>query len=108
VAWIKKTTEWRRNKVIEVRRAIFEKYGKRCKRCGFSDERALCVDHIHGGGRKERRVLTPYKFYEKVLKDKAGLYQILCHNCNWIKVHENKEFVGRPRFVVEEGEVRAI
>lgn len=70
---------------------IFEKFGGICMRCGFSDIRALQVDHIGGGGCSELRGTNRKKYYTSVLFDKSGKYQLLCANCNWIKKHENNE-----------------
>ena len=64
--------------------------GQFCKKCGFKDYRALQIDHIYGGGRKELRLYSHTKFLGKVL-EKPHLYQILCANCNWIKKSENNE-----------------
>lgn len=76
-----------------------------CARCGFTDIRALQIDHIHGGGSKENKKFhTTYDFHkyilslsENVVKNK---YQILCANCNWIKVYENKEFSRHRKYPV--------
>ena len=71
------------------------KLGNRCSRCGFSDERALQIDHISGGGTKERggKGYGP-AFYKEVVSSliiNEGKFQLLCANCNWIKRVENKE-----------------
>ncbi len=69
--------------------------GNICCKCGFSDKRALQIDHINGGGIKER-VLYNTKDYHRVvlksLKNKENKYQLLCANCNWIKRYENREW----------------
>lgn len=84
--------EHERNKRIEVRKLILDKLGRKCVKCGFSDERALQVDHIKGNGREELRRLGHRKFAKKVLADKQGEeYQILCANCNTIKKVVNRE-----------------
>jgi hypothetical protein len=75
---------------------IIRLMGGSCARCGYSDVRALQIDHINGGGSKELRTLGQWKTYQKVyymvLDGSAKReYQILCANCNWIKRHENKE-----------------
>lgn len=77
------------------RMKVFEKLGNKCVRCGFSDIRALQIDHVNGGGVKELRELNgdSPKFYNKVLADTNGNYQILCANCNWIKKSEKGENV---------------
>lgn len=61
-----------------------------CKCCGETTIEFLAVDHIHGGGLKERRE-TGRKgggaFYLHVLKieNPHVRYQVLCHNCNLSK-----------------------
>lgn len=68
--------------------------GGKCKRCGFSDKRALQIDHINGGGLKELRRIGGYKIYLRIINGDNSVrreYQILCANCNWIKRYENKE-----------------
>lgn len=62
--------------------------GKKCKKCGFSDERALQFDHKRGGGCKDRK---SYKFYLNNPKLAKKTLQILCANCNWIKRFTKKE-----------------
>lgn len=78
-----------------LRKAVIAFLGGKCIKCGFSDERALQIDHVYGGGRKDRVGLSSSAFYKKVLADTAGKYQLLCSNCNWIKRVENDEEGGR-------------
>lgn len=79
----------------EIRKKLFEILGSSCVKCGFSDIKALQIDHINGGGSQDRikhgsRIYI-YRFYvENPEKAKQEL-QILCANCNWIKRTENKE-----------------
>lgn len=82
-----KSLEWQ----VMMKGKIFEKLGWACAHCGFSDRRALCVDHINGDGYKDRKTLSKSVYYRKVIEDKLGLYQILCCNCNQIKKLVNKE-----------------
>jgi len=74
------------------------KLGGKCVRCGFSDHRALQFDHINGDGyadkTKDGRRLSGIALLKKILADKAGKYQLLCANCNWIKRWENEEHGG--------------
>lgn len=71
------------------REEIFDKLGHECARCGFSDWRALHIDHVNGGGNQERKILTTtYRRYKAVMDDTDNKYQILCANCNFIKKHE--------------------
>lgn len=65
-------------------------------RCGFDDRRALQLDHIWGGGTKDRRRLRPNGVYREALRmiesgTVAQKYQLLCANCNWIKRFEKGE-----------------
>lgn len=63
-----------------------------CTRCGFSDERALQVDHVYGGGRLERKRLGGHRaVFRKIVAGNTDGYQALCANCNWIKRSENRE-----------------
>jgi len=78
-----------RNKLIEILG------GKICIKCGYNkDERALQIDHINGGGIKERKKGYTYLTHKKYV-DNTDLarktLQILCANCNQIKKFENKE-----------------
>jgi len=79
--------------------------GRFCKKCSFSDERALQFDHIHGDGyREERKGKKGYhdtisrSFYMKYLTNPElarRTLQVLCANCNWIKRAENREHSHR-------------
>ena len=73
------------------RASAIKKLGEKCNHCGFSDIRALQIDHVNGDGRAERTI-------RKSLNRKIALglvdinrYQLLCANCNWIKRIENNE-----------------
>jgi hypothetical protein len=67
-----------------LRKTVLEKLGNVCK-CGFSDPRALQIDHVHDDGSTERRRLTRTQRCRLILADTSGRYQILCANCNWRK-----------------------
>jgi hypothetical protein len=64
------------------------------KPCSFncSDWRALQIDHINGGGNKERNITGHNSVidYHKVMKNPEK-FQLLCANCNQIKKYENHE-----------------
>ena len=83
----------------KVRDMVFSHYCKnqvQCIRCGYSDIRALSIDHINGNGAKEREKLKingGYMFY-KWLRDNdfPEGYQVLCMNCQFIKRSENEEY----------------
>lgn len=72
---------------------VINAYGGRCRKCGFKDIRALCIDHVNAGGKRDKyygRGRAMYWFLKRS-KYPPG-YQVLCANCNLIKAFENKEF----------------
>ena len=74
--------------------SMFEYLGSPiCKRCGFTDIRALQIDHVYGGGHKKTHNAS---MLLKQIKENPNDFQILCANCNWIKRVENNECTGRP------------
>ena len=85
-----------RESIQKLRKEILELLGNRCKLCGFSDFRALQIDHVNAGGRKHRRQYpSRCTYYRKILAEiKAGSkeYQCLCANCNEIKRVKNEEY----------------
>jgi hypothetical protein len=67
-----------------------------CKKCGYSDPRALQIDHINGGGRNESKIYGfQEKFWDYILsqpiEEVYKKYQVLCSNCNLVKADENNE-----------------
>lgn len=85
-----------RKKRLDLKTEVFRLLGNKCVRCGFTDVRALQVDHVHGGGVKELRSLTKniHVLVLESIRRGEQKYQLLCANCNWIKVHENHEREG--------------
>ena len=85
-----------------IRKDVLTHYGNgklACVKCGFTDIRALSIDHVHGREynentqRKRGEKTTPASdFYRKLKREfyPTG-YQTLCMNCQWIKRHENFE-----------------
>lgn len=63
--------------------------GGKCIRCRESDIRVLQIDHVNGGGTKERKLNHNYS--KKLILKNPDNYQLLCSNCNWIKRVENNE-----------------
>jgi len=85
-----KDAEWR----LRVKLEVFEKYGGKCRHCGFTDARALCIDHVNGGGEKERKE-TGGRIYAKLRRlPRQKEYQLLCANCNMIKSFAKGELNG--------------
>ena len=65
--------------------------GPKCVRCGFDDERALQIDHIHGAGTRGRNERGVHREYADILRWGREKFQVLCANCNWIKRKEDGE-----------------
>lgn len=67
-----------------------------CVRCGFSDIRALSIDHINGNGNKHRQEILGKKetsgFYRWLVRENFPTgFQTLCMNCQFIKRSEQRE-----------------
>lgn len=77
------------------RQKLVDMLGGKCVRCGFSDIRALQVDHVNGGGIAERRTIGWNGIENKIFSGDVSGYQLLCANCNQIKKVENKENGGK-------------
>ena len=82
---------------IAIRKEIIEALGGVCVHCGFSDIRALQIDHVFGNGYRERMTLrgSLVGYHRHVLneiKNGSTKYQLLCANCNWIKRYEKAEY----------------
>lgn len=72
--------------------AAFAHLGGVCSRCGFADVRALQIDHKNGDGAARRKELSGDAVFKDVVKPHGReRYQLLCANCNWIKMWEQGE-----------------
>jgi hypothetical protein len=93
----KELCEQSRKRNFLIKKQLYARLGGNCTKCGFSDMRALQVDHVNGGGTKELKKLEYRyeKYYQYLLslplKELKSKYQLLCANCNWIKRAENNE-----------------
>ena len=86
-------------KYYDLRLKALKYYGGgecRCVRCGFSDIRALSIDHINGGGGKHQKIIRKNIYYWLAENKYPPGYQTLCMNCQFIKMHENKEVPHQP------------
>lgn len=91
---------YRKQQRDSYKNAVFALLGNRCNNpncrylnldgtLGCTDIRLLHLDHINGGGRKERQILqTQTAMWRKVLKDEGKGYRLLCANCNWLHRYE--------------------
>lgn len=90
---IEKNAIAKTNYRVSLRLKIIEVLGGKCVKCGFTDTRALQVDHVNGGGNRERvagKLNSVNALYRDVCTSE-GKYQLLCANCNVIKRVTNKE-----------------
>jgi len=83
--------QWGREYRRKNRQKAIELLGGICTRCGFSDPRALQIDHIKGGGGKEILAHSSDYIARRICRGESEDYQLLCANCNWIKRVENNE-----------------
>jgi len=68
----------------KLRRECIEAYGSKCECCGDMTYEFLTIDHIQGGGRKERNHHGGGSNLLRSLR-KEGFppgYRVLCYNCN--------------------------
>jgi hypothetical protein len=83
-----------RDKSRNLRDEVFIILGGKCTHCSITDKRVLQIDHINGGGRRDRKnYTTEANYYRHIININCDGYQLLCANCNWIKRYERKEQV---------------
>ncbi len=75
----------------KIRTAALAHLGNKCP-CGQDDQSLLCIDHVNGGGTRDRKRLGGSTSLYKDVLVVSGKYQCLCHNCNWLKRHANAEW----------------
>jgi hypothetical protein len=88
---------WERKRQSQWRTRLLMFMGGECTKCQNNDYRVLQIDHVHGGGSKDRRenpVSSAFNMAKKVFA-KPDDFQLLCANCNWIKRYDNHEFGTR-------------
>ena len=94
-AYLDRLEEWKERRKTHrkvVRTEIIKLLGGKCVRCGWNDPRALCIDHIKGGGTRERKSFKDlYAYYRAILARQGAGCQLLCCNHNAIKRIEEKE-----------------
>ena len=67
-----------------------------CLRCGYTDMRALTIDHMNGGGSQHRKTINSVNMYTWLRKNGyPDGYQTLCMNCQMIKKMEDNEYGKR-------------
>lgn len=77
-----------RNRQKELRKIALIKYSEDppfCACCGEKENKFLSIDHINGGGNKERNEKSRWVFQYLKKMDYPKGYQVLCFNCNLSK-----------------------
>ena len=92
-----KYREMRRRVIAKLKRDVIRHYSPLliCVRCGFSDLRALCIDHIDGGGEAHRKAVSlglggKHFYYWLKRNGYPPGFQVLCMNCHTIKAAEER------------------
>lgn len=70
------------------KKIVFDYYGWECNCCDENVVEFLSIDHVNGGGSRERREehISGVRLYKKIIKEGFSEdYQILCMNCNFGK-----------------------
>lgn len=71
---------------IDKRRIVVDHYGGKCECCGIDIFDFLTIDHLNGGGNKDRkanRLSSSTNFYNFIIKmGFSSDYRVLCFNCN--------------------------
>ena len=88
----------RKKRQESLKKELYCLLGNKCVQCGFSDARALQIDHINNDGYEERKLLGKLDsigrnkyILSQPIKEIRKKYQLLCANCNWIKRFEHYE-----------------
>ena len=76
-----------RSRSYRYRLDVVEALGAVCADCGYTDIRALEIDHVHDNGAEHRKSGRGASYYKSML-DHLDEYQVLCSNCNQIKRHD--------------------
>lgn len=75
-----------------LRNEVLAAYGGKCNCCGEAEPLFLEIDHVQGGGSKQRRVIhggVAFYYWLKEQNYPQDDYQILCRNCNFGKYRNN-------------------
>jgi len=81
-----------------LREMLLELFGRKCVLCGFSDERALTLDHINNNGAEERAEIGERGVYYRALKPEfRSEYRMICMNCQFICRQEAGRQNQHPR-----------
>ncbi len=81
-----------------------------CNNCGEQDVEVLCIDHIRGGGQKQREQFNGglgTAFYRWLIRNGYPMgYQVLCWNCNHRKRRYETSLTKREPIKTKGGNYR--
>jgi len=83
------TVRYNKQRRTALRMEALSAYGGKCVNCGEDFPEILVIDHINGGGTRERKKIGggPNFFFFLKQKQYPSGYQVLCYNCNALKEH---------------------
>lgn len=94
------TSKYHRELNRQIKSLVTTYYGNgkcSCVKCGFSDLRALSIDHIYGGGNKHRKEINlgsggGLNFYKWLINNNYPKgFRTLCWNCQIIAEYEKRD-----------------
>lgn len=97
--------EWGRR--VRIKKEVIDKYGGSCACCGELNVMFLSIDHIHGGGTKERtetRVMGGGLYKKLRTRPVDPKYQVMCYNCNFARgnrEHCPHKYMGRVQAALD-------
>lgn len=68
---------------LRLRREVYAAYGGKCECCGEAHPFFLAIDHVNGGGERERKIRSTSGILLRIRRlGFPNSYRLLCHNCN--------------------------
>ena len=80
-----RSPERNRRSRARLKAQVITAYGGRCVCCGETETEFLSIDHVNGGGTRERKVVNGGGLSWRLARDSgySDCYRVLCLNCNW-------------------------
>ena len=80
----------RSDRLLKLRHKVIDYLGGKCACCGINNYNYLSIDHVNGGGIKDRDKYNKWSKYLKSIlefskEEVDEKYQLLCYNCNCTK-----------------------
>lgn len=76
---------------FRLRLSLIKMLGGKCVKCGIDNPFLLCFDHINGDGYQDRKSRSSNGLLASIARPPER-FQLLCHNCNYLKKLENQEY----------------